>query len=89
MQEHDQFNDFRSDFRSSHSTADLSTIVVDMIAKDLFVSGAIGAVVLDISKTFGRFSHAGFLHNLKFYGISDSMFNSISSLLVIRSFVWF
>ena len=37
------------------------------------------AIALDISKAFGRVFHAGFLHKLKSYGISDQIFSLVSS----------
>ena len=48
------------------------------------MSGATQAVVLDISKAFDRVWHAGFLHKLKLYGISDQIFGLISSFLSNR-----
>ena len=45
---------FHYGFRSSRSTADLLTVVSDRIARALNRSGAIRAVVLDISKAFDR-----------------------------------
>ena len=47
------FSDFQYDFRSSQSTADLLTLVSHRIAREFNRSGAIWAVVLDISKAFG------------------------------------
>ena len=61
------FSDFRYGFRSSQSTADLLTVVSDIISKVFDRSGATQAVALDISKTFGRVWHAGLLHKLKSY----------------------
>ena len=78
------FSDFQYGFRSSRSTADLLTVVSDTIARDFNRSGAIRAVALDISKTFGKFWHAGFLHKLKSYGISGQIFGLISSFLSNR-----
>ena len=48
------FSDFQYGFRSSQSTADLLTVVADRIARAFYRSGAIGAVVLDISRAFDR-----------------------------------
>ena len=53
------FSDFRYGFRSSQSTADLLTVVSDIISKVFNRSGATQAVALDISKTFDRVWHAG------------------------------
>ena len=38
-------------------------------------------MALDISKTFDRVCHAGLLHKLKSYGISDQIFGLITSFL--------
>ena len=73
------FSDFRYGFRSSQSTADLLTVVSDIISKVFDRSGATQAVALDISKTFGRVWHAGLLHKLKSYGFSGQIFDLISS----------
>ena len=42
------------------------------------------AVALDISKAIGRVWHAGLLHKLKSYGISDQVFGLVSSFLSNR-----
>ena len=55
--------------RSSQTTADLVTVVSDIIARAFNRSGATRAVTLDISKAFDRVWHAGLLHKLKSYGI--------------------
>ena len=78
------FSDFHYGFRSSRSTADLLTVVSDRIARVFNRSGATGAVVLDISKAFGRMWHAGLLHKLTSYGISRQIFGVISSFLSNR-----
>ena len=72
------------DFRSSQSPADLLTVVSDKISRGFSSSGATRAAVLDISKAFGRVCHAGLLHKLKSYGISDQIFGLISSFLSNR-----
>ena len=41
-------------------------------------------MALDISKAFDRVWHAGLLHKLKSYGISDQIFGLISSFLSNR-----
>ena len=56
----------------------------DRIARAFNRSGATQAVVLDISKAFDRFWHAGLLHKLKSYGISGQIFSLISSFLSNR-----
>ena len=78
------FSDFQCGFRSSQSTADLLTVVSDRIARAFNRSGATRAVALDISKAFDRVWHAGLLHKLKSYGISDQIFGLISSFLTNR-----
>ena len=71
-------------FRSSQSTADLLTVVSDIISKVFNRSGATQAGALDISKAFHRVWHAGLLHKLKSYGISGQIFGLISSFLSNR-----
>ena len=71
------FSDFQYGFRSSRSTADLLTVVSDRIARTFNRSGATRAVALDISKAFDKV-HAGLLHKLKSYRISDQIFAFIS-----------
>ena len=56
----------------------------DRIARAFNRSGATQAVALDISKAFDRVWHAGLLHKLKSYGISDQIFGLISSFLSNR-----
>ena len=75
------FSNFKCGFRSSHSTADLLTVVSDRIARAFNKSGATRAVALDISKAFDRVWQAGLLHKLKCYRISGQIFGLISSLL--------
>ena len=77
-------SDFHYGFRSSRSTADLLTVVSDRIARACNRSGANRAVALDISKAFDRVWHAGLLHKLKSYGVSDQIFGLISSFLSNR-----
>ena len=71
--------DFHYGFRSYRSTIDLLTVASDKIASAFHRSGAIQAVTIDISKAFDRVWHAGLLHKLKSYGISDKIFGLISS----------
>ena len=78
------FSDFQYGFRSSWSTADLHTVVSDRIARAFNRSGATQAMALGISKVFDRVWHAGRLHKLKPYGISDQIFGLISSFLSKR-----
>ena len=78
------FSNFQYGFRSSRSTADLLTVVSDRIARAFNRSGATRGVALDISKTFDRVWHAGLLHKLKSYGISDQIFGLTSSCLSNR-----
>ena len=72
------FCDFHYGFRSSQLTADLLTVVSDIIFSAFNRSGATLAVALDI---FNNFGIAGLLHKLKFYGISGQIFGLISSFL--------
>ena len=78
------FSDFRYGFRSSQSTADLLTVVSDIISKVFNRSGATQAGALDISKAFHRVWHAGLLHKLKSYGFSGQIFDLIPSFLSSR-----
>ena len=78
------FSDFHCGFKSSQSTADLFTVVSDRIARACNRSGTTQAIALDISKAFGRVWHAGLLHRLKSYGISDPIFGLIFSFLSNR-----
>ena len=55
------FSYFRLGFRSSHTTADLQTVVHDRITKAFNRSGATRAVALDISEPFDRVWLAGLL----------------------------
>ena len=78
------FSDFQYGFRSSQSTADLLTVVSNIIAKSLKKSGAIRAVALNISKALHRVNrvwHACLFHKLKCYGILGWIFVLISSFL--------
>ena len=59
---------------------ELLTVVSDRIASAFDRSGAIQAVVLDISRVFDRTWHPGLLHKLKCYGISGQIFGLISFL---------
>ena len=70
-------------FKSSRST-DLLTVVSDRIARTFNRSGATRAVTLDISKAFDRVSYAGLIPKRKSYGISDQIFDLISSTLSNR-----
>ena len=78
------FSDFQYGFRSSRPTADLLTVVSDRIARAFNRSGATRAVTLDISKAFDRVSYAGLIPKRKSYGISDQIFDLISSTLSNR-----
>ena len=72
------FSDFQYGFRSSQSTADLLTVVSEIISRAFNRSGATQVVA------FGRVWHAGLLHKLKSYGISGQIFGLISSFLSNR-----
>ena len=61
------FSDFKYDFRSSWSTANLLTVASDRIAGAFNRYGATQAIALDISKAFGRVWHSGFLCKLHFH----------------------
>ena len=78
------FSDFQYGFRSSRSTADLISVISDIIVRAFNKSGATRAVALDISKAFDRVWHAGLLHKRKSYRISGQIFGFISSFLSNR-----
>ena len=78
------FSDIQYGFRSSLSTADLLTVVSDRIARAFNRSGATRAIALNIFKAFDSVWHAGLLHKLKSYGISDQIFGLCSSFLSHR-----
>ena len=71
LQKSGLFPDFQYGLRSSQSIANLLTVVSDRFTRVFNRSGATLVVALDISKTFDRVWHAGFLHKFRFYGISD------------------
>ena len=56
----------------------------DRIVKTFTMSGATRGVAPDIPKAFNRVWHAGLLHELSYYGISNQIFGLISSFLSIR-----
>ena len=58
------FSDFEYGFRSSQSTSDLLTVVLDRIARAFNRSGATRAVAFDISKAFDRVWHSGLLQKV-------------------------
>ena len=60
------------------------SVVSDRIARAFNRSGTTQAVALDISKVFDWVWHSGFLHKLKFFGISGQIFGLISSFLSKR-----
>ena len=78
------FSDFQYSFRFSPSTADLLSVVSDIISRAFNRSGACRAVARDISKAFDRVWDAGFLHKLKSSEISGQIFGLISSFLSNR-----
>ena len=71
-------SDFQYGFRSSQSTADLSSVASDRIAWVFNMSGATRAAARDICKAFDRVWHAALLQKLKSYGISGQIFGLIS-----------
>ena len=71
------FSDFQYGFRSSRSTTDLLT---DLLNR----SGPTQDTALDISKAFDRVWHAGLPHKLTSYGISGQIYGLISFFLSKR-----
>ena len=63
-------------------TVDLMTVVTERIARSLNLSGATWAIALDISKAFDRVWHNGLLHKLRAYGVTDDIFQIISSFIL-------
>ena len=84
LEKYDPFSDFQYGFRSSWSTADLLTVLSDVVARAFNRSGANWAAVVDILKAFKRVLHADLLHKIKSYGISGQAFGLISSFLSNR-----
>ena len=78
------FPDFQYGFRSSQTTVDLLTVLSDRIAGAFSRFGATRAAAFEISKAFDRLWHAGLLHKLTSYGISNQLFALISSFLSNR-----
>ena len=76
------FSNSKYGFRSCQSTADLLTVVSDIIARNFNRSGATQAVARDISKDFDRVWHTVLLHKLRSYGISGQIFSLASSFLI-------
>ena len=79
LEEYGHLYAFQYGFKPSWSTADLLTVVSDRTGRSFNRFGATQAVAFDISKVFDRVGHAGPLHKLKCYGISDQIFGLISS----------
>ena len=79
-------SDLQYGFRSSRSTADLSTVIIDRITRAYNRSGATRALALDISKVFDRIWHAGLFHKLKSDRILGRRFDLIFSFLSNRCF---
>ena len=59
------FSDFKYDFRSFGSTADLLTVVSDRVARVFNRSRVTRAVARDISKAFDEVWHVGLLYKLR------------------------
>ena len=78
------FSNFQYNCRSSQSTADLLTVVYDMIIRAFNRFRATRAVTLGISKALDRVWHAGLLHKLEFCGISGHIIGLVSSFLSNR-----
>ena len=85
----DLFSYFQNGFRSSQSTADLLTVVSNRIARAFNRCGATRAATHDISKAFGRVSHADLFHKLKSYGISGDYLVLFLLFSIIDGFEWF
>ena len=82
------FSDFQYGFRSWRSTANLLTVVSDIIARAFNRSGATWAVALDLSKAFDRSGHTGLLRKclMEFQVRYLPVFRHFS---VIDGFRWF
>ena len=75
---------FQYGFRSTCSTSDFLRVVYDKNVRVFNRFGATRAASLDISISFDRVWHAGLLHKLNFYRISDRVFCIISPFLSNR-----
>ena len=82
------FSDFQYGFRSWRSTANLLTVVSDIIARAFNRSGATWAVALDLSKAFDRSGYTGLLRKclMEFQVRYLPVFRHFS---VIDGFRWF
>ena len=82
------FSDFQYGFRSWRSTANLLTVVSDIIARAFNRSRATWAVALDLSKAFDRSGHTGLLRKclMEFQVRYLPVFRHFS---VIDGFRWF
>lgn len=90
---HDQFlnillstTSYRShyDFPFARSTAEMSMALTEFLHQLLDKNDEVRAVAVDISKAFHRLWHAGFLREIKSYGITESIFVLIQSFLTGR-----
>ena len=72
-------SDFKYAFRTSQSIMNLLTVISNSITRVVSRSEATRAL-----EAFDRVWHAGFLHQLQTYGISDQVFGLISSFFSNR-----
>ena len=83
------FSAIQYGFRSSQSTADLLTVVSDLITRAFKGSQATRAVAFDISKSLDRVWHADLLHKLGSCEISGRYLALFLLFSLIDSFGWF
>ena len=71
-------------------TVILLTVVSDKITRVFHRSGATQSVSLDIPNTFGRVSHAGLVHKLKWYSFPGQVFGlrALARKEKILRFAW-
>ena len=83
------FYDFQYGFRSSRSSADLLTVLLDRIAKAFNRSGATRAVTLDISKALDRVGMLDFFTNLSLMEFQVRYLAVLLLSSVTDGFEWF
>ena len=85
------FSDFQHGFRSSHSTANLLTVLPDRVARAFNRPGAARAAALDISRLSTEFTMLVFFTNLGLmeFQVRYFVLFLISYFSVIGDFGWF
>ena len=81
------FPDFVYIFRSSQSTADLLTVLSEIIARTVNMSGATQAVAFHMLKGSGRVWHVGLLYKCKKEGLLGWVFG-LTSMFLTNTKLW-